>query len=703
MANKFATNYPIPSATNIFSVAWKTTRIIKAAGWTYKASANFAAKDTSGVASNDLWGNNADPTLDNYSNISTTTNSGSVSIAGFAGAGTLTVVATASFPAAGLIFVATTANGWQPVTYTAKGATTFTGCTTINAVGAIVNGDPVASPLFTTTNSGSVSLPQATLTVASTVGFPATGVIYVQSSGGIQTVTYSGLSPTTFTGCSGGTGNIVNGNIVSNGANTIGLDDVAGWIVFSGPQTLKIPLNAAPTGVPFRGEKITQATTSAEGELLGFVWDTVSAGGWMAIMPRTGSFDNSHVITGSSSGATLTPLSSQPLTVYQREMMLFKVNNDVLDGSIFYICADGLEGNNQTVNSTTVAVGSNGAVLPQATINVASTTGFPTTGTFLINTSVGLQLITYTGLGGTTFTGCSGGTGTLSTGGSVTQSGAEGNQLFSTLATSSGAATNLGPGMGGTNNAFPTKAIAIRGTGGTNLTNSTLYCIVAAFLNNAQIMATNCTPATNVSADGSFYSVVSNSNAANTAMGFGLQRVDDTEPGDCDPYVFLTSNNGITKTTWTGATTTGSAGSVNQTFTTTVLRNTAPLFLGYQGRGTGLTDTINGYTGMPLADIFGTTYAIATGGLTNPIRIVNTPAAVKPLVFEAMGVYSGGLDAVANSTRQYKGRLRWLFLCMLGNTYDTFANKTLLGVSIASAGIPCIIIGPYDGVTIPII
>ena len=70
--------------------------------------------------------------------------------------------------------------------------------------------------------------------------------------------------------------------------------------------------------------------------------------------------------------------------------------------------------------STTIAAGSNGAALPQATINVVSTTNFPTSGTITIyNNANAAQTITYTGKTATTFTGCSGGTGTLATGGVV--------------------------------------------------------------------------------------------------------------------------------------------------------------------------------------------------------------------------------------------------------------------------------------------
>jgi len=70
-------------------------------------------------------------------------------------------------------------------------------------------------------------------------------------------------------------------------------------------------------------------------------------------------------------------------------------------------------------NNTTIAAGSNGQSLPQTTINVVSTTGFPTSGTIFVTTSTGTFSVTYTGTTATTFTGCSGGSGVMSTGGAV--------------------------------------------------------------------------------------------------------------------------------------------------------------------------------------------------------------------------------------------------------------------------------------------
>lgn len=78
-----------------------------------------------------------------------------------------------------------------------------------------------------------------------------------------------------------------------------------------------------------------------------------------------------------------------------------------------------LVGNTVIVTSTTITSGSNGAVLPQATINVASTAGFSTSGIVNVTSSTGSQVIAYTGITGTSFTGCTGGTGTMSTGGFV--------------------------------------------------------------------------------------------------------------------------------------------------------------------------------------------------------------------------------------------------------------------------------------------
>src|SRR5271157_3259349 len=69
MANAFSTNFAIPGASNFFQVIWKLTRVMKAAGWTYKASGDGTSKDTTGTAANDLWGGNSNPLNDTYAGL----------------------------------------------------------------------------------------------------------------------------------------------------------------------------------------------------------------------------------------------------------------------------------------------------------------------------------------------------------------------------------------------------------------------------------------------------------------------------------------------------------------------------------------------------------------------------------------------------------------------------------------------------------
>jgi hypothetical protein len=71
MSDKFWPNFPIDTTTanNCFSAIWGLSRVIKAAGGIYKASGNGTSKDTTGVATADLWGGNANPLLDTYASV----------------------------------------------------------------------------------------------------------------------------------------------------------------------------------------------------------------------------------------------------------------------------------------------------------------------------------------------------------------------------------------------------------------------------------------------------------------------------------------------------------------------------------------------------------------------------------------------------------------------------------------------------------
>ena len=56
--------------------------------------------------------------------------------------------------------------------------------------------------------SAGATLPVATLNVANTNGYAASGTLTVPTTTGISSITYSGVTATTFTGCSGGTGTL---------------------------------------------------------------------------------------------------------------------------------------------------------------------------------------------------------------------------------------------------------------------------------------------------------------------------------------------------------------------------------------------------------------------------------------------------------------------------------------------------------------
>jgi len=65
-----------------------------------------------------------------------------------------------------------------------------------------------------TSGSNGATLPQAVINVTSTALFQEAGFIYVNSSAGWQQVTYTGITTTSFTGCSGGTGTLSTGGYV---------------------------------------------------------------------------------------------------------------------------------------------------------------------------------------------------------------------------------------------------------------------------------------------------------------------------------------------------------------------------------------------------------------------------------------------------------------------------------------------------------
>ena len=391
------------------------------------------------------------------------------------------------------------------------------------------------------------------------------------------------------------------------------------WIVMRGPSTLKIPITAAPTGTPMRGEKITQG--GAEGELLGYVFDSQSSTGWMVVCPRVGTFTNSGTITGAISAATFVPNGT--IVTYVREFMFSRsnVSSDVTNHQIFYICAD------------------------------------------VVNESA---------------------------------------QLFSTLATTTNASTIVPPGCSSTGtNQFPALGIVVRGIAGTPNPGSAPVFPAIGTLTTGSYHAgcANATGSAGVSPDGSFY-LAGWTLSTNPGMsGFGYTRVDDGDPGDCDPYVVLGAC-GVILSSWSRTNPT-TAGSIYTWSGNSLLYNYSP-FVGYQARGCPITyrDVASAYLGMYYSP------STFVNGFPTPNRSLNHPATTPPSIRENVMFWSQG--AVPNVTtgtpmihKQYKGKARWWFQVTVGTMCDTYDSKKLLCTGTGTISAPAIIIGPWDTATTP--
>ncbi len=226
MADVQYENFALNSANNAFSGVWKLSRALKKAGATYKASSDGSAKDTTGTATNDKWGGNADPSADSYPS---------------------------------------------------------------------------------------------------------------------------------------------------------GLDSVAAWWNAQLVTTIKLSMTSAPTGTFIRGETVTQATSGAEGEFLGFTYDSLTTTGHAVILPRTGTFDASHVVTGGISAATFTPTA---LKTCVREVVIWKTTNTT-QGSLYLQCII-----NEDENASRFSVLAGGAAGCTATVapgGGGTGNSFPTAGSYILH------------------------------------------------------------------------------------------------------------------------------------------------------------------------------------------------------------------------------------------------------------------------------------------------------------------------------
>ena len=539
MANKFKLNLTADqtTATNLFSLLWWWSRMMKAAGWIYKAGAcGSTGSTTISVASNNV----AAP-----------------------GGGTVYAASTTGFPTQGTFTIGTIN---ATVSYTGITSGSFTGCVLQAGSGTMLTGLTVTSVKDTT---------------ALAACDPWGGAV----------------DPTTD---------------VYAGANQAMLDGKAAWSVYEGPPTVKLICSSLSVGTFLRTETVTQATSLAEGEVLGYVPAAAGTSSWLVVLPRIGTFDGTHAVTGATSAATITPTSIQTV---RRQLMIAK-NTTVTAGWIAYIAATDAE----------------------------ITTG-------------------------------------------------AGTVLFSELALSANCSATVAPGMSSSgSNRFPAQGMMCVGTAeGAAAT----FTGASTNMGKAQIVATNATGSAGVSPDGSSFVALYDTGSAGYRF-FGLQRVDDNEIGEMDPFVWLglTSEAASGLTGRTAGSTVGTVGWGNQYGTTSGSPGK-----GYCARGTGTfatpPDNFTPYV-LTVSSVVGAAPAAFTSNAASAAKIrAHIDNNVLPI--EPFGVAS----VVTNYT-QPKGRLRWLGYIPSGSSVDTAGAKTWLALNSAVAGTsPTPVIGPYDGSTTP--
>jgi len=313
-------NFVPNTANDTFNVHWKLTRALKASGWRYKASSDGTTKDTTGNPANDKWG-------------------GGVTVQG---------PTTAAF------------------TIGAASSTSFGGRSTLTGLAGFTSASPGH---FLTITGATNAANNGTWLITSFIS--ATSVVIENPAAVAETTpgtaTYTELSaltdtyPAAITGTSG------------SGA----------WWCAQGPSTLKVPIGSStPTGTFLRGENVTQTTSGAKGEILGVVIDS-GGNGYLVIAPRVSGTGggprgwSTNLITGASSGATVTP--SATVIEYVREIVFWKGSTTATQGHIYFQVIDQ---NTSTEGATTAATGrfSTLAALGTATATICpgGATGNPT-------------------------------------------------------------------------------------------------------------------------------------------------------------------------------------------------------------------------------------------------------------------------------------------------------------------------------------
>lgn len=278
---------------------------------------------------------------------------------------------------------------------------------------------------------------------------------------------------------------------------------------------------------------------------------------------------------------------------------------------------------------------------------------------------------------------------------------AESTSLFSTLAASAGCTATVAPGGGGTGNTFPTIAITVRGVGGA-ATHAEWHFVTTGFTGFGNLIATNVTPSAGVSADGTFWCMVGRGTPTGSHAMFGFARLDDTEPGDVEPFAwYWRASVGLATYNRTSQVSYISAVDVTWTEMTNHLSGTT--WKGYIARDCPQTvrDQASYFFQAYRAAGNNVYFPTMNVGQPNSQRVANHPSASPPFLRDFVSLVTDS-QHLGTPVRIHKGTIRWCQLTSNGAYKDTFDIKQWLCIyPYVNAGNPGILVGPWDGSTTP--
>lgn len=272
---------------------------------------------------------------------------------------------------------------------------------------------------------------------------------------------------------------------------------------------------------------------------------------------------------------------------------------------------------------------------------------------------------------------------------------------FSSLATASGCTATVGPGGGGTGNAFPSFAWVALGTGTTTDGAVSWHGTTHTTWGKAQIMCADAIEEQGYSADGSWTWALQNGAQDGGAFaGLSFMRCDDPEDGDLDPYV--TMNSGCSATLYGNSRT--SAGSARGfspfeafSFNNPMLNNsTLTMYKGWRRRGASgdASTNLQDFEAALIRPQQSSATPVLQVNNGDPERVATAIGPTQVKTREPIWIIS-----LQFGRKMRKGTLRWGYAVQGGGGGDLYDNKKLAQLSPTSPGY---VWGPWDEVTTPI-